>query len=251
MLPVTSCFRGGKKSNGIFFFSTWWSAHGFWSGLSPWMLSLWSPATFVPSLPGARVSTFCSSYFRPKFHLQPCPKPQQQVWWVEHVCSVSACTPMGVDFGKEINNWPTSVSATSLWLTCFHAMTVCGFSPDVKSKLVIQFVILGYCTAIKMYRAYELHAPDVSFGTWCCSPLKWSQDFVYKWNFAINTVVFSLGGTMMCSWRPSPSLKVRSQRFILVLVWMMIYISAEASRKSRGLKGEQNWLPAGKSHCLA
>lgn len=59
-------------------------------------------------------------------------------------------------------------------------MTVCGFSPDVKSKLVIQFVILGYCTAIKMYCAYELHAPDVSFGTWCCAPLKWSQDFVYK-----------------------------------------------------------------------
>lgn len=46
--------------------------------------------------------------------------------------AVSACAPMGVDFGKEINNWPTSVSAASLWLTCSHAMTVCGLSPDAK-----------------------------------------------------------------------------------------------------------------------
>lgn len=48
----------------------------------------------------------------------------------KHVCAVSACAPMGTDFGKEMNNWPTSVSTTSLWLTCSHATAFYGLSPD-------------------------------------------------------------------------------------------------------------------------
>lgn len=44
--------------------------------------------------------------------------------------SMCVCAPMGTDFGKEMNNWPTSVSATSLWLTCSHAAAFYRLSPD-------------------------------------------------------------------------------------------------------------------------
>lgn len=64
---------------------------------------------------------------------------------------------MGTDFGKEMNNWPTSVSATSLWPTCSHVMAFYGLSPDATFFLKYE----EPCNSIYKLRALYYDDVDV------------------------------------------------------------------------------------------
>lgn len=47
----------------------------------------------VPSSPGAGYSTFCSSYFRSRFHLQPCPNPSNKFGRLRRRSMCAQCLP--------------------------------------------------------------------------------------------------------------------------------------------------------------
>lgn len=55
------------------------------------------------------------------------------------MCAVSAWAPMGTDFGNEMNNWPTSVSTTSLQLTCSHAVALLQTPPPDATFFSVKF----------------------------------------------------------------------------------------------------------------
>lgn len=112
----------------------------------------------------------------------------------KHVCIVSACAPMGTDFGKEMNNWPTSVSAASLWLTCSHAaaflrtLTRCNFFffswSEGPCNSVYKLKILYYDANILSLWVTQNRCEFWHKTDWC---IEGEQVlYMYKWHFAVS-----------------------------------------------------------------
>lgn len=93
----------------------------------------------------------------------------------------------------------------------------------------------------------------MSFGTWWTAALKGSQRFVHKWNFVVgvNTVKFFWRWNYDLCLRTFPLFQsVRCHWFILVLGWMMLYISVEALCKPQGTEGRVKRTPPPKKRVI-